>query len=129
MVHVRASGSAGRSSSQKKIPRLVPPLIITVRILACISTSLPVKPYAHVERLLIISFIYYIQTTLPESHIMQAELLICSCFWLHHGLVLWREARDLGCLPALVDHDDALERDDHLAILVVAGGLHRHDAD
>src|SRR6266704_6439730 len=39
MVHVRASGSTGRSSSRKKMPRLVPPLIITVRILACILTS------------------------------------------------------------------------------------------
>ncbi len=52
-----------------------------------------------------------------------------SCSWLHHGLVFWQQAWNLGCLPALVDHDNALERDDDLAILVVAGGLHRHDAD
>src|SRR6266536_2343271 len=51
MAHVRASGSAGRSSSQKKSPRLVPPLIITVRIFDCISTSSSDKIYAHVTLL------------------------------------------------------------------------------
>src|SRR6266704_788299 len=51
MAHVRASGSAGRSSSQKKSPRLVPPLIITVRIYDRISTSSSDKIYAHVTLL------------------------------------------------------------------------------
>src|SRR5436190_10758911 len=65
MAHVRASGFTGRSSSRKKIPRLVPPLIITVRILACISTSSLDKPDAHVERFVIYSFIHsFIQTNL-----------------------------------------------------------------
>src|SRR6266566_9041522 len=131
MAHVRALVSAGRSSSQKKIPRLVPPLIITVRILVCISTSLPDTPYAQVERLIIYPSIVHPDESaaLPESHVTQAQLLICSCFWLHHELVLWHQAWDLGCLPALVDHNDALERNDHLAVLVIAAGLHRHDAN
>src|SRR6266480_6669300 len=67
MAHVRASGSAGRSSSQKKSPRLVPPLIITVRIFACISTSSSDKLYAHVERFVLYTILW----------IEQAHLLVC----------------------------------------------------
>src|SRR6266566_6366774 len=69
MAHVRASGSAGRSSSQKKSPRLVPPLIITVRIFDCISTSSSDKIYAHVER-----FVMY-------SSVRSATTFL-SCHWL-----------------------------------------------
>ncbi len=64
------------------------------------------------------------------DHVLLLKVtMIASCSWLHYGLVFWQQAWNLGCLPALVDHDNALERDDDLAILVVAGGMHRHDAD
>src|SRR5260370_577897 len=55
--------------------------------------------------------------------------MIALCSWLHYGVVFWQEGWNLGWLPALGDHDNALERDYDLAILVVAGGMHRHDAD
>jgi hypothetical protein len=57
-----------------------------------------------------------------------AEIMI-SCIWLRHRHAFWCEAWDFGCLPALVDHENAFEGDDDLAILVVAGGLDRHNAD
>src|SRR5437588_12432771 len=116
MAHVRASGSAGRSSSQKKIPRLVPPLIITVRIFACISISSPGKSYAHVERFVMDSFVRSATTSL-------------FCSWFRSRRVSWQKAWDLGCLPTLVDHDGALERDDDRSVLIVAAGLHHHNTD
>src|SRR5258708_13032377 len=51
------------------------------------------------------------------------------CSWFRSRRVSWPKAWDLRCLPALVDHDGALERDDDRSILIVAAGLHRHDAD
>src|SRR6266849_6516429 len=64
------------------------------------------------------------------DHVLLLKVtMIASCSWLHYGLVFWQQAWNLGCLPALVDNDHALERDDDRAMLVVAGGMHRHDAD
>ena len=42
---------------------------------------------------------------------------------------VWCYARDFWCLPALIDHDGTLEGDHDLAFVVVAGGLHRHNAN
>src|SRR5438094_3720131 len=44
-------------------------------------------------------------------------------------LSIWYQARDFWRLPALINHDGTLEGDHDLAIVVVAGGLHRHNAD
>src|SRR5437588_7507221 len=64
----------------------------------------------------------------PERHITLAQLLLTSCSLLHPRHILWRKARNLRRLPSLVDHDDTLEGNHDLGVLVVAGGLHRHDA-
>src|SRR2546421_11812515 len=87
MVHLRASGSTGRSSSRKKMPRLVPPLIITVRILACILTSF-YTPRSHgaARHVLICSFV-------------QAILLVSGSTWRARSPVDRSVRHPVGMLP------------------------------
>src|SRR6266567_1327103 len=70
-----------------------------------------------------------------DSHIGIHDYRITTASTLHHvtaniaSLYFWREARDLRCLPTLINHNDALEGDDSLAVLIVASSQYRHNAN